>query len=1785
LNNDLPGYSLKETIFTNTRTRIQRALCNENGCPVIIKSFENRYPSPRQRQCFLLSYELLKKFNHPNITKALDYQEQDGLPVMVLEDKQSIDLRQYIQALKGKPVPIEQFLNIAIQLADALSVIHHSQVIHKDLHPGNILINPATCSVQISDFGLASLLSREQTTLVPAEQLEGVLAYISPEQTGRMNRSLDYRSDFYTLGVTFYELLSGELPFSSQDALGMVHAHIAKVHKPLTQCREDIPPTLSSLIDKLLNKAPEQRYKSAIGLKKDLEKCLVMCKTQHAMVDFQLGSDDRSDRFQIPQILYGREAEVKLMMDCFEQAALGRAKLLNIAGYSGVGKSALVHEVHQSIAAHRGLFIAGKFDQFQRTLPYSALKQALKSWLFYALSQNESDLQAMRQNLNQELGVNARVLLDFMVEFIPLLGDLPEVPVLEAKENLNRFNIVFQKFIKLICQHRPLVLFIDDLQWADHGTLNLLPLLLEEGRSRILVITAYRDNEVDQHHPAIQALNEISEQDRDKDLLIQKVSSIQLQALNLKHTQQLLVDALHRPLKELRPLAELLQFKTAGNPFFINEFLKTLYHEGLINFNLQHQRWEWDVKAINEQDISDNVVELMLGKMKRLPAETQAIMQLAACVGSRFDLEMLALIQPSSLECVNQILWPAVQEGLILQEGGGWQLGGAVMPQEGGTYRSSISPHCKFLHDRMLEAAYGSLSDEKRQSTHLKIGRLLRDAMLGEQQPSEYSLPTMMLFSVLGQLNHASILITQVDERLQLASLNFQAAERAKLSGVWALAVTYAAQGMTLLPDDAWKSQYALCYQLHLLRIECESLNSNLALANQLSETVLKQVGSKFEKATICLLQLKMNVGGKRLNWALGRGMQGLRYCGIDVPEIAQINQDLVNSLETELNKKLQLIDLKSLISCSNKKIPEELELTCSLFVRINAYSQIAGLANLYRYSNYRAMDLVLGSYVGKHAISIFGLNAVLLTKQKRYTEARQFAEAGMQLAKHYPKFPGLPVFYNGLGSMQWFYTAPYSQAIKIQQKAYDFGLEFGEVMAGVLAGSANVVVNQFVMGEALVKVSKKILNVQELLVKYDHKIAAGAYYARLVDALMQSTESLRNLSNPLDISTFLPDEWQLIQSCALKSFIEHLQVQWFFWSDQDKLAWQAVKTAEPSVELMSGFITPLEHRFLAALLACQRYPSANESEQEALSDYIASSREELDTLSELCPENFEHKLLLLKAEQACIQNDDMAQVLGLYEQAIQSARAGGYLQYHGLANERCASYWLVLGFDVAARRYLQQAIYVYQQWGCELKCSMLQQKYARLLAKESYSSETSHSQSTRSEMSIASENRSELGLHGFTGGLDFESVMEAAQQISGELDLRELLIKSLSLIKQSTGAQTAALIMKSDIKSSMYHKGAVVEACLVGAEKPTKREKLGQCQVLPVTVIDYVLNNKANFNLAQLDELKELDLQKYQADPYVTKYQPKSMLCMPVVYRDKVIGALYLDCCYGKNGFTAEHLRVLEMLLSQAVISFENARLYGKSERVNKTLEKKIAVRSQALEKSNFDLQAANDELQSFSYSVSHDLRAPLRSIIGFSEILLEDYTQALDEMGVGLLHRITDSAKKMSELILSLLELSQVQNSEIDLKPVNLSALAQSIAKQLNQEKTGQPVLFTYVEPIVVPGDENMFRSVMENLLNNAWKYSSKEAQAEVEFGVKRLNKQTVYFIKDNGAGFDMSHAQNLFVTFKRLHLEHEFSGTGVGLSTVQRIIHKHAGKIWAEAEIGKGATFYFTLWTEDA
>src|ERR671933_1295664 len=659
----LPGYQILTQISKSANSLVYRGIREQDNKAVILKVLKQEYPTPQELTRYKQEYEITRNLNLDGVVKAYSLEPYQRTLVIILEDFGASSLKRLMNERMGggtKALPLQEFLSIAIQTAEILGTIHSSNVIHKDINPSNILLNPETGIVKIIDFGIATQLTRENPTLKNPNVLEGTLAYMSPEQTGRMNRDLDYRSDFYSLGVTFYELLTGKLPFISDDPMRMVHCHLAKHSIPIHQINPEIPSILSQIVSKLMAKNAEKRYQSALGLKHDLEICLVQLQKTAKIEFFELGKRDISDRFTIPEKLYGRKKEVAQLLAAFERVSLGTTEMMLVAGFSGIGKTVVVNEVHKPIVRQRGYFIKGKYDQFQRNIPFSAFVEAFRDLMGQVLSESEEQLQTWKTNILAAVGDNGQVLIDVIPELENIIGKQPPSLELSGTAAQNRFNLLFQKFVKVFTsKEHPLVMFLDDWQWADSASLNLLSLLRQQDTGHLLILGAYRDNEVSPVHPFILTVDELIKTGA-------TVNTITLPPLRESDINRLEADTLNCELSLAQPLTKLVYQKTKGNPFFATKFLKALHDDKLITFNWDIQHWQCDIAQIKALAITDDIVEFMALQLQKLPLPTQDALKLAACIGAQFDLHNLAIVSQQSKTETATVLWRALQGGLIL---------------------------------------------------------------------------------------------------------------------------------------------------------------------------------------------------------------------------------------------------------------------------------------------------------------------------------------------------------------------------------------------------------------------------------------------------------------------------------------------------------------------------------------------------------------------------------------------------------------------------------------------------------------------------------------------------------------------------------------------------------------------------------------------------------------------------------------------------------------------------------------------------------------------------------------------------------------------------------------------------------------------------------------------------------------------------------------------------------------------------------------------------------------
>ena len=1570
----LPGYRTSEQLYSGPRTLVYRGFSESDNQPVVIKVLKSEYPTFSELVQFRNQYTIAKNIENSGIVKHLSLEAYRNGFALVMEDFGGISLAEYITndalGVKGKFTNcLADFLQVAIQICSTLEGIYQSGIIHKDIKPQNIIINPKTQEIKLIDFSISSLLPRENPVIKNPNILEGTLAYMSPEQTGRMNRGIDYRTDFYSLGVTFYELLTGQLPFQSQEPMELVHCHIARQPIHPIALNPAIPQVLNDIVLKLMAKTAEARYQTAFGIKHDLEECLKEYSDRGSIQLFELGSSDISQRFVIPEKLYGRETEVLTLLAAFQRVACPQensapadlevsspssrephkiprtatTEIMLVAGFSGIGKTAVVNEVHKPIVQQRGYFIKGKFDQFRRDIPFSAWVQALQSFLRQLLTESVVQIQQWQAKILSALGDNAQVIIDVIPELELLIGKQPAVSELEPTPAQNRFNLLFQKFIRVFAtKNHPLVIFLDDLQWADSASLKLMQLLIGESEGQhLLLIGAYRDNEVSNVHPLMLTLSEIrnlgagssSLQNHGIDRCAPTINQITLAPLSKFDLNRLVADALSCPLDRAISLTELIFQKTKGNPFFSNQFLKKLHEDKFIYFDFtplqggERGGWQCDITKIRELAVSDDVVEFMANQLQKLPINTQDVLKLAACIGSQFDLETLAVVCEKSQIDTAADLWKALQEGLILPQSEVYKF----FADDGESAQLAVTdcqlPSYKFLHDRVQQAAYSLIPDDAKQSTHLKIGRLLLHK--GGEAPREEQ-----IFDIVNHLNIGLQLIVDRTERHQLASLNLIAGRKAKTSTAYAAAVDYLTIGRNLLPDDSWINLYDLTIDLYVEAVEAEYLNTNFDLSHQLAEIVLSRSQNLLDQFRVYEAQIQSYIAQNQMKSAVDSGLQVLGMLGV--------------SLETELPAVVEISALANLPEINDAYKIAALRILCA----------IASAAYLASPELYPAVVFTMAHICSKYGNSApasyaYACCSLICEVIGEIELGYQYGQLSLQVLDKFPaqEFESKVVMVYNACVRHW--KEPSRSTIPSLLSAVQSGLETGDIEYACYS-AMYLCIYSFFSGEDLTSVDKKYDRYLELMVnsKQEYQI----YYTQIWRQLTLNLQGLAEDKCRLVGDSFNEDELLPVLLAAnnvssiFGVYFAKLVVNYLF-GDREK-AVENAQLAEQYVAGVGSLMMVPQHNFYHSLALLALYPDAEPIGRSQYLNQVRANQEKMQTWAFHAPMNYQHKYDLVAAEIARVLGDRL-EAIDLYDRAIATASLNQYLQEEALFSELAAKFYLELGKDKIARVYLTDAYYAYARWGSQAKIHDLEQKYSQLLAPILEQETTLYAGETIAEtrsLGITSTSKS------ISNFLDLGTVIKASQAISGEINVEELLSTLIRILIENAGASKGSLILERDGELLIVAK-CLDERCYL------PNIPLSQSQNLPITAINYVWRTRETL---VINDIATENI--FAADPYIIQHQPKSVLCTPIVNQGQAIGILYLENSLATGAFTPDRLEVLKILSSQAAISIENALLY-------QTLEDKVEQRTAELARANQAISALNQRLKTENVRMSAEL------------------------------------------------------------------------------------------------------------------------------------------------------------------------------------------------------------------
>ncbi|MBN3962740.1 ATP-binding sensor histidine kinase [Nostoc sp. NMS8] len=1800
----IPGYRISEELYNGSRTLVYRGHRETDSLPVVIKLLKNPYPSLGELLSFRNQYSIAKNLNHPGIIQTYSLEAYQNGYALVMEDFGGISLKDFVKVERLHITSLKEFFLPAISLCNTLDIVIRHRIIHKDIKPSNILINPETKQVKLIDFSIASLLPRETQEIQNANALEGTLAYLSPEQTGRMNRGIDYRSDFYSLGVTFYELLTGVLPFVSNDPMELVHCHLAKNPIAVHHHNPNIPLVLSEIVTKLMAKNAEERYQSTLGIKHDLEICLSQLQATGNIEYFTLAERDISDRFLIPEKLYGRETEVLTLLKAFEKVRFGTTEMMLVAGFSGIGKTAVVNEVHKPIVRQRGYFIKGKYDQFQRNIPFSAFVQAFRDLMRQLLSESDAQLQAWKTQILEAVGDNGQVLIDVIPELERIVGTQPPAIELSGSAAETRFNLLMQKFVQIFTSiEHPLVMFLDDLQWADCASLKLLELLMSE-TGHLLILGAYRDNEVSPVHPFILTVDEIVKSGA-------VVNTIVLQPLSETDMNQLVADTLNCELLLAQPLTKLVYQKTHGNPFFATQFLKALNDDCLITFDLEYCHWQCNIAQVRALAITNDVVEFMALQLQKLPNQTQNVLKLAACIGAQFDLNTLAIVSEQSLETTAADLWKALQEGLIIPNTEIYKF--FIQSDSTSVSNAAANPIYRFLHDRVQQAAYSLIPDDQKKATHVKIGQLLQQNFSEIEREEK-------LFDIVGHLNLGIELINQQQEREALAQLNFKAGSKARSSTAYTAAKVYLQTGIDLLEVDCWKHQYELTLNLYVTAAEVAYLNGDFEGMEQLAAVVLRQAQTIFDKVKIYEIQIVAQTAQIQILTALAVGTEALAQFGVDFP--TKVDEALIDKALQELNQQLNGREIAGLIELpviSDRTAIAAMQLLRMLVAPV--FQGMPGLLPLLSATMVR-LSLQFGndkaSTVG-YVIHGMVLCSILCEVETGYEFGKLALSLLERLNAQSMKCSTLNMFGNFIQHHQQSFLA----TLPTIKDSYTIGMETGDFLfAGY--GIANYAYVALFAGIDLDTLAPELTGYSAALAQLKQD-SARIILGMVRQTVQQFQETVSQpdclIGTAYDETVMIPKH-QEDKNLTMIAFVSTYKLLLAYYFGNYQAALDYITQGKPYLIAASGMVhIPIFH-FYAALTYLALVPTKSEIELSVILAEFKTYESILHQWAHNAPMNHKHKWHLVEAEKCRVFGNKL-EAMEQYDRAIALAKENQYPNEEGLANELAAKFYLDWGKEKIAQTYMTEAYYCYTRWGAKAKVVDLETRYPQLLAtiwqKQQPSFTSTETMIAISSHTIQTSNFNNVSL---SEALDLATILKASQSLSSEIELDKLLSTLLEVVLESAGADKCALLMPSGERW-------VIEA-LSQLEQPSiilRRLPFDDGQTVPVTLINRVKNT---LTLTVIENaVVEPTL---AADPYIIRHSPKSILCAPILNQGKLIGILYLENNLTVGAFTSDRLQVLKLLTTQAAISLENAQLYRQLEEYSHTLEQKVEERTQEITRSYTQLESTLEKLYSTQAKliqaekmsglgqlvagIAHEINNPINfiygnlepaseyvaSLIELNNLYQKYYPQPLPEIAAKiteieleflvndlqkLLSSMRTGADRIRQIVLSLRNFSRLDESEI--KSVDIHSGIDSTLLILqhrlkNNSKSSEiTVIREYANMPLVNCYASALNQVFIHLINNA-------IDALQELKVNRTltirirtefseSKKVLIRIADNGVGMSESVQNKMFNPF--FTTKPIGSATGLGLSTSYSIVvEKHGGQLSCISKLGEGTEFFVEI-----
>ncbi|MCP3728488.1 AAA family ATPase [Paraburkholderia sp. CNPSo 3272] len=1761
-------------------------------------------------------YHLKEALSGDWAVRPLELVSEGSQTVLVLEDSGAAPLDRLI----GTPLRLERFLQLAIEIVTALGKVHQRGLIHKDIKPAHILVNDATGEVRLTGFGIASRLPRERQSPEHPELIAGTLAYMAPEQTGRMNRSIDSRSDLYALGVTLYEMLTGTLPFTALDPLEWVHCHIARQPAAPDERVSGIPAPLSAIVMKLLSKPAEDRYQTAGGLEWDLRKCLTEWEAAHRIDPFPLGTHDTTRQLLIPEKLYGRRSEIATLLDAFERVATqGTRDMVLVSGYSGIGKSSVVNELHKVIVLPRGIFISGKFDLRLRDIPYSTLAQAFAEQIRQILNGQDAEIARWRQVIEEAVGQHGRLLTDLIPELANLIGPQPAVPVLSPLETQLRFQAVFQKFVGVFARaEHPLVIFLDDLQWLDPATLTVVEYLITHADTHhLLLIGAYRDNEVAPGHPLMDMLGSIREAGT-------MVHEIVLGPLSPEDFGELLCDAFRCTHEQALPLARLVHQKTDGNPFFAGQLLTNLVEEGLLEFEPDSASWRWNLEHIDAKGFTDNVVELMVRRLQRLSPRAQDAVKLLACLGSQADFSTLASVWGDSEASVHADFSDAVRAGAIV----------------------SMDRSFKFLHDRVQEAAYALIPAESRAEHHLRIGRLLLSKL------DEADIATR-IFDLVNQLNHGSELMVERPERHRAATLNLDAAKKAKASTAYRSACNYLAAAASLLSQQGWDDCYELTFRVWFERAECEFLLSQFGEATRWIDDILLRARSKIHRAEAYRLRMVLQLVNADNASAVRTARECLEVFAIDLPD-----HPTDDEVSAEYDAVFAHLGARPIESLLELPMMEDLEMreVMQIFHMLGQTAYFTDM-NLAQTIACRMVVVTLEYGTTESAVIAYAFISILLGPFfHRYQDGEAFARLAVAVAEKHG-FVAQQVAAHFFMQMAVLWTQPIEVALGCVDTARRYAQETGEVIYASFSLEhrlTDLLARGYRLDEAWLDSINAIEFVKRIHFRHVHDILSS------IQHFIQRLRGRTSDETPIEDATI---DAQITEGgiAVVNCFHWILQVQRHYLLGEPEKALACAAKASPLLWSTRCHIQFANYCLYHSLALAAVHNSASADRQAEIKADITANIEAFARWAKNCPITFAHKHLLLRAELARLNGHDM-QAMRFYEHAARSAGEQGFVQDQALVNELAAQCCLAAGLERAAHAYLREARNAYSQWGAHGKIEQLDRLYPL---------------SKPEAASVPRVTIEELGEQ-----LDLATIVKTAQAISGEMVLENLIKSLMTTAIEHAGAERGLLILRQGALQRVEAEATIQGSRVIVQLPQQSPNSLG----LPDSLLRYVASTHEP---VIIDDASVEN--RFSGDPYIRQKCARSVLCLPLLKQAGLIGMLYLENNLAPGVFAPKRIALLKLLASQAAIALENARLYrdlaereakirrlvdsnivgiliadlegrileandaflrmlgyGRDDLLVGRLSWRDLTPSEWIERTNteweklektgilqpyekeyfrkdgsrvpvligiamlgenatqaigfvldlselkraeadarqmqLELAHANrvTAIGQLAASISHEMKQPIAATtvnastglrcLGLDPPEVEEARRAFD--------RIVRDARRAGEVIKRIhgLVIKAPMSNEI----LQINEAIREVMALTSSEATrnGVSLRLRLAEDLpAIKGDRVQIQQVILNLIINAI-----DAMSAVDKGPRELTIDTAMIepgvvlvaVRDSGPGIAPENIERLFEPFYTT----KASGMGMGLPICHSIVEAHGGRLWAGNDAGRGAIFQFTL-----